>query len=878
MPLRKLTLLLLLITIAYAPAAVAQQMNLAQQDLSKIRVDQLSDAQIGQYLERAEAQGITDQQIESQAIIRGMPRSEVSKLMSRIRRVRQTGGRTAGSPDNRWGDTMAGQDTSQYSQRDAALDEISEEEQKIFGFELFNTEELSFEPSMNLATPQNYQVGPGDELSVNIWGASRQSYALEVNRDGTVTLDNLGPVYVNGFTIDEAEQTIINRLSEMYAGLRGSRERPANTFAEVSLGQVRSIKVNVVGEVRRPGTYTVSSLASPFNLLYLSGGPSRIGSFRNIEVERGGEVVATLDVYDYLVGSRKNSYVSLQDQDILRVVPYDTRIELVGEVKRPGYYEMKEQETLSEAIRFGGGFSDQAYTHRLKVARKTSRARRILDVAEDELSAVILKNGDVVTIDSILDRFENRVEVLGAVFRPGEYALTEGLTVGELVKKAEGLREDAFTSRALVYRKGDDLSTAVQSVDLQGVLTGRAEDVPLQREDVLRVYSIFDLEEEFSVNIDGEVQSPGEFPYMRGMTLEDLVAMAGGVKESASRARVEVARRMNTAGGAEENENLQTAETFQFRVDKDLALGEADATFTLLPYDRVFVRRSPGYEEQQMVYVRGEVQYPGTYVLKNKNERISDVVARAGGLTPYAYEPGAQLIRLNPAFYEELVIKEEIVRDSLQALRYQQRINRLNDADNQRSSSGQNQNNNSQNYGNAYAYEDDLLSGEAVVVPKYKMKESETQRIGIELETILKDPRSRYDLRLIDGDTLEVPRELETVKMTGQLLYPISSRYDRRKDFKSYIADAGGFTKEADRRKAYIVYANGTADRTRSFLFFKNYPEVRPGAEIIVPQQAQRQRLSPQAWIAIGTGITTLTLAIITIVDRLDRSDSSSSK
>ncbi|MGB3849361.1 MAG: SLBB domain-containing protein [Tunicatimonas sp.] len=873
MSLSRLLALVVLTFFAYAPLAVAQPTNLAQQDLSKIRVDQLSDAQIAQYLERAEAQGVTDQQIESQAIIRGMSRTEVSKLMSRIRRVRQTGGRTAGASGSRGGGMMAGQDTSQYSQRDAELDLISEEERKIFGFELFNTEELSFEPSLNLATPQNYQVGPGDELSVNIWGASRQNYPLEVNRDGTVTLDNLGPVYVNGFTIDEAEQTIINRLSEIYAGLRGSRERPANTFAEVTLGQVRSIKVNVVGEVRRPGTYTVSSLASPFNLLYLSGGPSRIGSFRNIEVERGGEVVATLDVYDYLVGGQKSRYVSLQDQDIIRVVPYDTRIELVGEVKRPGYYEMKKQESLREAIRFGGGFSDQAYTHRLKIARKTSRARRILDVAEDELGTVTPHNGDVVTIDSILDRFENRVEVLGAVFRPGEYALTEGLTVGALVKKAEGLREDAFTSRALVYRRGDDLSTTVQSVDLQGVLTGRAEDVLLQREDVLRVYSIFDLEEEFSVNIDGEVQAPGEFPYMRGMTLEDLVAMAGGVKESASRARVEVARRMNTTGADQEaeGERLETAETFQFRVDKNLTLGEADATFTLMPYDRVFVRRSPGYEEQQMVYVRGEVQYPGTYVLKNKNERISDLIARAGGLTSYAYQPGAQLIRLNPAFYEELVIKQEIVRDSLQALRYQQRLNRLNDREGQSSSSDRNGNTGSRRYESSYDYvEDDLLT-EEIIVPKYKMDESETQRIGIELQSILSQPKSRYDLRLVDSDTLHVPRELETVKMTGQLLYPISSRYDQRKSFKNYIADAGGFSEDADRRKAYVVYANGSADRTRSFLFFKNYPEVRPGAEIVVPQKANRVRMSPQAWVGIGSGLASLAFTIVLIVNQLDQ-------
>lgn len=876
MSLRGLALFLFFLIIGYPPVAVAQQMNLSQQDLSKIRVDQLSDAQIRQYLERAEAQDISDQQIESQATIRGMPRSEVSKLMTRIRRVRQSQGRRAGQQGrSRSATNTARSDSSQYTQRDSSLDEITEEERKIFGFDLFNNEELTFEPSLNLATPQNYQVGPGDELSVNIWGASRQSYTLDVNRDGTVTLDNLGPVYINGLIIDEAENKIINRLTEMYAGLRSDRERPANTFAEVSLGQVRSIKVNVVGEVRRPGTYTVSSLASAFNLLYLSGGPSTIGSFRNIEIEREGEVIATLDVYDYLVGSKRKNQVALQDQDIIRVVPYNTRIELVGEVKRPGYFEMKGQESLSEAIRFGGGFTAQAYTHRLKLTRKTSRAKRILDVAENEISELVPKNGDVVTVDSILNRFENRVEVLGAVFRPGEYALTEGMTVGQLVKKAEGLREDAFTSRALIYRKGEDLSTNVVSADLQGILTQRKPDIPLQREDVLRVYSVFDLEENFSVEINGEVQSAGEFPYMRGMTLEDLVAMAGGLKESASSARVEVARRMKgenlpVATDDHEDDSFVTAETFQFRVDRNLVLGEEDARFVLLPYDQVFVRRSPGYEEQRMVYVRGEVQYPGTYVLKNKNERISDVIVRAGGLTPYAYEQGSRLIRLNPAFYEERLVKEEILRDSLRALQYQRRL--TNDeaapgSPNQRAR-------NTQTANERYAYEEeDFLDEEVVVVPKYKMEEEETQDIGIQLRAILAQPKSKYDLRLIDGDTLDIPRELETVKMTGELLYPIASRYDRNKSFKKYIADAGGFTKEADRGKAYIVYANGSADRTRRFLFFKNYPKVRPGAEIVVPERAERQRLSPQAWIGIGSGLTTLTLTVITIVDRLDRSN-----
>ena len=867
-------LVLLLVITCFPIPGVAQQMNLSQQDLSKVKVDQLSDAQIGQYIERADAQNISDQQIESQALVRGMPRLEVSKLMTRIRQVRQSsgGGQNKSGGIRRSSNDLSTNAGEEYTQRDPSLDTISEEEEKIFGFNLFNNEELNFEPSQNLATPKNYQVGPGDELSVNIWGASQQNYVLDVSRSGTVTVSNLAPIYVSGLTIDEAETKIINRLTAIYAGLRGTRERPANTYADVSLGQVRSIKVNVVGEVRRPGTYTVSSLASAFNLLYLSGGPSQIGSFRNIEIERAGEVIALLDVYDYLVGGEQNSYIPLQDQDIVRVVPYTNRIELKGEVKRPGYFEMKDEESLGEAIRFGGGFTDRAYTHRLKLTRKTSRAKRILDVPEEEISSLTPHNGDVVTVDSILNRFENRVEVLGAVFRPGEYALTEGLTVGQLLKKAEGLREDAFTSRALLYRKGEDLSLNVLSIDLRGLLTERKRDIALQREDVLRVYSIFDMEEEYSVAIDGEVQAPNEFPYMQGMTLEDLIAMAGGLKESASRARVEVARRVKGEDDQEESgdQSFQTAETFQFRVNRDLSLGD-ESDFELLPYDKVYIRRSPGYEEQRTVYVRGEVRYPGTYVIQNKDERISDIVDRSGGLTPYAYEEGARLIRLNPAFYKERTMREEIARDSLRALQtlqYQQ------PSSNRRDNGQSTVNNDPPPYRDAYLYENEFEErDEVVIVPKYKMKESETQGIGIKLADILARPESKFDLRLIDGDTLDIPRELETVKMTGELLYPISSRYDRNKSFKKYIADAGGFSKDADRRKAYIVYANGSADRTRNFLFFKNYPTVRPGAEIVVPDKPERQRISPQAWVGIGTGLASITLTIVTVIDRLDRNN-----
>ena len=862
-------LIVFFLTLPHFFSAVAQVSNLSQQDISQLRVDQLSDAQLRQYVERADAQGISDQEIESQALVRGMSSAEVSKLMSRIRNIRQTMGRSnRAATGGNTNANLSGTNGAPLSQRDSALDSLTSEERKIFGFTLFNNEELTFEPSLNLATPQNYQVGPGDELLVNIWGASRQTYNLEVDRGGVVSIDNLGPVYINGLTIEEAEEKIINRLAEIYAGLRDSRERPANTFAEVSLGQVRSIKVNVVGEVRRPGTYTVSSLASPFNLLYLAGGPSVIGSFRNIEIERNGQVIAEMDVYDYLVGNAgEDHFVSLQDQDIVRVIPYDTRIELSGQVKRPGYYEMKNDESLAEAIRFGGGFTDKAYTHLLRVIRNTSRAKRILDVSENEITTIMPQNGDIVSVDSILDRFENRVEIVGAIFRPGEYALTEGLTVAGLIKKAEGLREDAFATRGLIYRKGNDLATNVVSVDLQGILAGEKPDVPLQREDALRIYSVFDLEEEFNVSINGEVQSPGQVPYMRGMTLEDLVAIAGGLKESASQARVEVARRVKGDNDEVDRQdisdvNLATAETFQFEVDKFLELGEADSQFKLMPYDQVFVRRSPGYEEQQTVYIDGEVQYPGAYVITNKSERISDLINRAGGLTAYAYEEGAQLIRLNPAFEEEKSIKEEMLRDSLRALRYQARYNNALQQQNQISQGNGNQPRPVQQ--NVYV-DEDLLEGD-VEVPKYKIGVPETQSIGIQLSDILKKPQSKYDLRLVPGDTLEIPRELETVRISGRLLYPIASRYDKSKTFKSYIADAGGFAEDADRRRSYVVYADGSADRTRSFLFFKNYPEIKPGAEIVIPREPPRQRLTAQAWIGIGSGLASIGLATATIL------------
>jgi len=847
---------------AYQPA-FAQNSSLLEQDLSKVQVDQLSDAQIKKLAEAAESRNLSDQQIETTAVMRGMPRAEVSKLMTRLRSVKtQMGSSNQQGPTNRG----SSQDSTLADTNNATgvSVELSKEERKVFGMELFSNKDISFEPNINIATPKNYQLGTGDELMVNVWGASRQSYILEVSREGTVTIDNLGPIYVNGLTVEDASERIVNRLTNIYSGLRSNNGNRPNTYAEVSLGRVRSIKVTIVGEVRRPGTYTLSSLATAFNALYLSGGPTFIGSFRDIEVVRNNKVIASLDVYDYLVKGQGANPIFLQDQDIIRVAPYSTRIELKGEVKREGYYEMKQDEPMAKALRFSGGFTDQAYTHRLRVIRKTNRAKRIEDLSGDALDSFLPQNGDIVEVDSILNRFENRVEIVGAVFRTGTYSLNDGLTLKELVEKAEGLREDAFTSRALIYRKGDDLMTEVMSVSLRDVLTDRKPDIALQREDVVRIFSIFDLEEEYEVKIKGEIQAPGEFSYMRGMTLEDLIAMAGGFKESASQARVEVARRVSantsTASGVPASENVQMANIFQFKVDKNLSLSAENAAFELMPFDQVFIRKSPDYEIQQPVTVKGEVLYPGEYIITNKNERISDLVERTGGLTSYAYLEGARLIRLNPEYYKELEIRKQEVLDSLQLMN----IQRENEAQNDNSNTN-NDNQLATRALNARTLNPELLTTLAAT----DMEISETNAIGIDLETILNNPDSKYDLILLPGDTLEVPKELQTVQMNGELLYPSSTRYDRTKGFKRYISEAGGFTKQSDRKRSYIVYANGSVDRTKSFLFFKNYPKVKPGAEIIVPEK--EGGLSTQAWVGIGSSLASIALTIVTVINVANR-------
>lgn len=791
---KKVTIILLtLLQLAVFSELVFGQAGLSTQNLSSINVDELSDDQIRDFIRQAEKSGFTEQELEMAARARGMKASEISKLRSRVNKLSQS--TSAVVVETEGTDPLL----KAHDDHEISLEKIKEEakaykgnevSEKIFGYSLFNLKSLTFEPSINIPTPKNYQLGAGDEIVIDIWGASQQNYRQVISREGSVNIPGLGPIYLNGLTVDQASTRIIGRLSSIYSGLKAESGREANTFAQVSLGRVRSIKVSLVGEVTKPGTYTLPSLSTVFNALYVSGGPSINGSFRNIEVWRENKQVAVLDVYDFLVHGDQKNNIRLQDQDIVRVTPYKKRVSVNGEVKRTGMFEMKEGEGILDLFNFAGGFSDQAYTHRVKIRRNTDKERKIVDVLINDASKVELQNGDVVMVQPILDRFENRVEITGAVFREGEYELTEGLTVGQLIRNAEGLRGDAHLSRATIYRTRDDFTIEVIPFDLQKVLNEEVVDVKLEREDLIRISSIYDLKDKYNVSISGEVHNTGTYPFMENLTLEDLIVSAGGFTESASIDRIEVARRVKNADPRSLTGKI--AEVFYFDVARDLSFKGSDSKFVLQPFDHVYVRRSPGYEVQHNVVILGEVLYPGKYAISDKDERISDLINRAGGFTAEAYLPGARL----------------------------------------------------------------------------KRSIANTGIVDLNLSKILKAPKSEEDLLLMEGDTLRIPLKLQTVKIRGEVLYPRSTRYVSNRGFRGYISQVGGFNKEALKRKSYIIYANGEVARTKNFIFFKDYPHVEPGAEIVVPQKTEKRQQTAQEVIGIGSGLATMGLIIINILSR----------
>ncbi len=835
MKFKKIYLLLCLFTLILAKS------GLAQTNYADVKVDDLTDTQIKQLMQRAESIGFNDVQLEQMAAAQGMKESEIKKLRLRVEKIRKQEGSTSTTstakeadrsrayPDN-LNDT-----TKKASPKDIKAKESEQRMQlaelfeglkpKIFGADLFKNGDITFEPNLRMATPKSYIIGPDDELLIDLTGDNEKDYKLKVSPDGSIRMEYVGLIAIGGLSVEQASAKIRKAMSATYPAMRSGK-----TSVAINLGNIRSIKVVLTGAIVKPGTYTLPSLATVYNALYASGGPNENGSFRNIQVIRNGTVVSTIDTYGFLLSGMQKGNIRLQDQDVIHIPVYQTRVQITGEVKRFALFELKPRESLQDVLNFAGGFSSEAYKAKIKVLQNTDKERRITDVEANVFNNYFPKNGDKFVVDAILDRFENRVEIAGAVFRPGQFELEKGLTLKQLIQKAEGLTEDAFLYRGYINRLDVDNTPSLISFDVAKIMSGIIADITLQREDKITISSIFDLKDEYKVAIQGEVREPGDYDFASQMKLEDLIQMAGGFKVGATPNRVEISRRVKNSDA--NSVSARTAEIIIVNVDQNLKL--LDQKFILEPFDIVSVRNAEGYTVQRQVKLEGEVFSPGVYTISRKDERISDIIKRAGGLTTSAYADGASLKRpgaekTNPTSKNAIDNKEEEDKKLLNLKRVQQ------------------------------AGVKDTVS----LAVEQKLLQSDL--VGIDLTKILEKPNGNYDLILEDGDVIRVPKMLQIVKITGEVLNPNGIVYKPGRSLKQYVNGAGGFTTNALKRSVYIKYANGSAEAAKSFLFFKSYPRIKPGAEIFVPKRAEREPMTTQGWIAISTGLASMAAIIITL-------------
>ncbi|WP_338875747.1 SLBB domain-containing protein [Spirosoma sp. SC4-14] len=705
--------------------------------------------------------------------------------------------------------------------------------QKIFGYSLFNDPDLkgTFQPNLSMATPRNYIVGPGDELNIRLYGYSEADFSQKVSPEGSVYFTGqtgIGPVFVSGLTVEQARARMISRLATKFVGLRNSSYGPVNTYLEVSLGSIRSIRVTVTGEAVHPGTYTMSSLSTVMNAVYQAGGPNELGSFRKVQLIRNNKVITTLDLYDYLLNGTQRNDFRLQDNDNIRFTTYIERVEITGTVKRNNIFEMLPGETFDRLLYYAGDFAANAYKGRVKVTRLTDREVKVIDVTAPEFKTFVMQDGDVVTVEQLLDRFENQVTIEGAVYRPGQYSLDQNKTLKQLVSSAEGLKGDAFQGRVNIVRTREDLAIENITVNLANIMSGVDPDLPLQREDQVIITSRFDLAEQASISVQGEVNQPIEgIPYMANMTLEDALLKAGGMKESAAASLVEVVRRKKDVDPR--SNSAQIAETYRFNVNRDLSISNDQNRFVLEPFDQIIVRRSPNYLVQTYANIEGEVIVPGAYPIRSKDQKISDLITLSGGLTPQAYVEGATLIRRVTLSEDEIQRRQKSVEDLAQA----------------------------------------TATGKAVVETE-TLSTDKPESIGINLKKILARPGSSEDILVQEGDILRIPKLLETVRVQGEVLLPTTVKYRSGQTFQDYISQSGGFTSKSQRRKSFVVYANGSVDRTRKFMFFNVYPRVEPGSEVIVPKKTTTP-LTPQQILSSTAGTISSLLSVIGLVIALSR-------
>ena len=804
---RKIFYVLTLFFVLLTASNVSAQDLLKSQDLSTIKVDYLSDTDIAKIRAQLKSNGTTIEQVESMALSKGMSSSEFSKLKARVNEG--IGSNKTEKPEIQLSEGK--KDNSGRTQEkiinNKSKDSINS---LIFGSELFDNPTLNFEPDLKLATPMNYILGPGDELQVSVYGVQEYNESIPVSVEGKITIQYVGQIAVSGMSIEAATQKIKAAISRVYSTVASGQSQ-----VSVSLGRIRTIKVTVVGG-KQPGNYSISSLATVYNALHLAGGPGKNGSYRNIELIRGNKVYRNIDIYRFLVKGDQSDNVSLKDNDVIRIPAYSQRVTVEGQVKRPGIFEMKTGESFADLLNFASGFNEFAYTASVNVLQKTGKEFKVHDINERDYKSYLPQSGDVFRITKILNRFENRIKVEGAVFRPDYYSFNEGMRVSDLITRAEGLKEDAYTKRARIIRLKSDLLTEIVNVDLGAAMAGDLNaDILLKREDILTIYSILDFKEEYKVTIDGEVKNPGEYEYFENLTLNDLVVQVGGLTGSASK-RVEIARMVKS--DEIDDANPKRIELVELEITADN--NEQIKNFVLKPFDVINIRRIAVYEKPQMVAITGAVSYPGKYVLANKKETVYNVVMRAGGLTSIANLDGMK-------------IKRPIKQDQIDQL---ERID-LN------------------------------LSKNDTLKEKLSKKLKDDLKyvtIPVNWEKIVKDKDHYSNVTLFPGDEIEVAIYNEGVKVTGNVLLTSEIPYRNGKGFKYYINSVGGVDSKGWKRKAYIIYPNGKADVTTSFLFFRSYPKVEPDSQIVVPEKPERKKMSAGEWAGLGTAFASLALLIVT--------------
>lgn len=786
--------------------------------LCSIMAFAITDQQVIDYIKQQTAAGKSEQQIGKELMAKGVTPEQAKRIKAQLesqqhgetQATRQTVTSAESERKHNAAEDVSVSSIENMQREIEKGDAMSGSGRKIYGHQVFNSQSLTFEPSENLATPQNYRLGPGDEVVIDIWGTSEDHMRQTISPEGSIMISQIGPVYLNGLTIKDANQHIKSAFSRKYAGMND-----AETDIQVTLGQVRTIQVDILGEVATPGTFRMSPFSSVFHALYRAGGINDIGSLRNIQVLRNGKKVAGVDIYDYLFKGKTSGNIRLQEGDVIIVPPYEQLVNIDGNVKRPMYYEIKPDETVKSLLDYAGGFTGDAYGGMVRLSRQSGTENELYNIDRGEFATYRLQDGDIITVGTILDRYANRVELKGAVYRPGMFAIGDGLkTVRDLIDKADGVTEDAYTDRVLLYREGPEKQLEVVALDLKDILRGAAPDITLKRNDMLVISSVNELEERGDVYIDGQVARPGAYPYAANSTVEDLIFQAGGLLEGASTARVDISRRIVDPSATEATNQL--AQEFTVSIENGLAVGKGKG-FRLKPYDRVEVRRSPGYAPQETVAIDGEVLFAGTYTLRKRNERLSEFVTRAGGLIDGAYIKGAHLSRRLSE--SELAARKEALRLAMS--------------------------NNSENMGDSIAID--------------KIDLSNMYNVGINLEKALANPGSDYDLVLMPGDSLYVPEKQSTVKISGDVMFPNAVIYEPGKKLSHYINQAGGYGQRAKKGKAFIVYMNGTVARAK-----RNTP-IEPGCHIIVPSKPQNGGTDWSKILTLTTGFMSVATMVATI-------------